>query len=81
MLAIILRAITFWKIDPERWKETLSLNSDASYNTARSFLEHAVSNQSGSLVFIGSTGRIYGEAGHSDYAAAKGAITSVFLCL
>lgn len=71
--------LPLWKIDPERWKETLSLNLDASFNTARSFLEHAVSNQSGSLVFIGSTAGIYGEAGHSDYAAAKGAITSGLL--
>ncbi len=37
--------LPLWKIDPERWKETLSLNLDASFNTARSFLEHAVSNK------------------------------------
>ena len=33
----------------------------------------------GNLVLIGSTAGIYGEAGHSDYAAAKGAITSGLL--
>ena len=33
----------------------------------------------GSLVLVGSTAGIYGEAGHSDYAAAKGAITTGLL--
>ena len=31
------------------------------------------------LVMVGSTAGVYGEAGHSDYAAAKGAITSGLL--
>ena len=48
-------------------------------NTARSFLQEASRKGSGSLVFIGSTAGIYGESGHSDYAAAKGAITSGLL--
>jgi 3-oxoacyl-[acyl-carrier protein] reductase len=48
-------------------------------NTARSFLREASRVGSGSLVFVGSTAGIYGESGHSDYAAAKGAITSGLL--
>ena len=31
------------------------------------------------MILIGSTAGIYGEAGHSDYAAAKGAITTGLL--
>ena len=31
------------------------------------------------MVMVGSTAGIYGESGHSDYAAAKGAITSGLL--
>jgi 3-oxoacyl-[acyl-carrier protein] reductase len=48
-------------------------------NTARAFLAQASKQKSGSLVMVGSTAGIYGEAGHSDYAAAKGAITSGLL--
>ncbi|MGY8691756.1 MAG: SDR family NAD(P)-dependent oxidoreductase, partial [Candidatus Poseidoniales archaeon] len=49
------------------------------YNTARAFLLHAERKRYGSLVFVGSTAGIYGESGHSDYAAAKGALTSGLL--
>ena len=49
------------------------------YNTSRYFLKHAAETKNGSLVLIGSTAGIYGEAGHADYAAAKGAITSGLL--
>ena len=48
-------------------------------NTARSFLAHASKAKAGSMVMVGSTAGIYGESGHSDYAAAKGAITSGLL--
>tara|TARA_B100000965_G_scaffold73386_1_gene57913 strand:+ start:718 stop:1482 length:765 start_codon:yes stop_codon:yes gene_type:complete len=71
--------LPLWDIDSERWKKTISSNLDVSVNTARSFLKHASKNKSGSIVFIGSTAGIYGESGHSDYAAAKGAITSGLL--
>ena len=49
------------------------------YNTAREFLKHASETKKGALILIGSTAGIYGEAGHADYAAAKGAITSGLL--
>ena len=68
-----------WEISAERWSETLASNLDVTVNTARSFLSHASGSGSGSLVMIGSTAGIYGESGHSDYAAAKGAITSGLL--
>ena len=54
-------------------------NLSLTFNTAREFLKHASKTKKGSLVLVGSTAGIYGEAGHSDYAAAKGAITSGFL--
>ena len=72
-------SLPLWEIDIERWKNTISSNLDISVNTARSFLKHASRINSGSIVFIGSTAGIYGESGHSDYAAAKGAITSGLL--
>ena len=68
-----------WDIDEERWNQTISSNLDVAVNTARGFLREASRTRSGSLVFVGSTAGIYGESGHSDYAAAKGAITSGLL--
>ena len=68
-----------WEIGSERWSETISSNLGVTVNTARSFLRHASGSGSGSLVMIGSTAGVYGESGHSDYAAAKGAITSGLL--
>ena len=68
-----------WEIEAERWSETISSNLGVTVNTSRSFLRHASKSRSGSLVLVGSTAGVYGEAGHSDYAAAKGAITSGLL--
>jgi 3-oxoacyl-[acyl-carrier protein] reductase len=68
-----------WKMDMDRWKSTVQNNLSVTINTARQFLLNAKKSGTGSLVLIGSTAGIYGEAGHSDYAAAKGAITSGLL--
>jgi 3-oxoacyl-[acyl-carrier protein] reductase len=68
-----------WELDPGRWVETLASNLGATFHTARAFLGHAAGTGSGSLVLIGSTAGIYGEAGHADYAAAKGAIITGLL--
>jgi len=68
-----------WEIDGERWSSTISSNLGVTANTTRSFLSHASTVGSGSLVLVGSTAGVYGEAGHSDYAAAKGAITTGLL--
>tara|TARA_B100000965_G_scaffold298427_1_gene256787 strand:- start:1786 stop:2259 length:474 start_codon:yes stop_codon:yes gene_type:complete len=68
-----------WEIGNERWESTVMSNLSVTANTARSFLSHASGQGAGSLVLVGSTAGIYGEAGHSDYAAAKGAITTGLL--
>ena len=68
-----------WEIEKRRWENTISTNLSLTYNTSRYFLKHAAETKNGSLVLIGSTAGIYGEAGHADYAAAKGAITSGLL--
>ena len=68
-----------WEIDEERWSSTLLSNLGVTANTSRSFLSHASKVGAGSLVLVGSTAGVYGEAGHSDYAAAKGAITTGLL--
>ncbi len=56
----------------ERWRATLDANLTASFLTARGFLRQLRGD--GSLVLVGSTAGIFGEAGHADYAAAKSAI-------
>ena len=68
-----------WEIESDRWNDTVSANLSLTYNTSRYFLKHAAETKKGSLVLIGSTAGLYGEAGHADYAAAKGAITSGLL--
>ena len=70
---------TLWNIDTKRWDNTISTNLSIAFNTSREFLKHASQTKKGNLVLIGSTAGIYGEAGHADYAAAKGAITSGLL--
>ena len=72
-------SMPLWDIDDDRWSNTVATNLSLTFNTAREFLKHASKTKKGSLVLVGSTAGIYGEAGHSDYAAAKGAITSGFL--
>jgi 3-oxoacyl-[acyl-carrier protein] reductase len=58
----------------DRWRETLDQNLTATFLTARAFLREVERNGHGSLVLVGSTAGIFGEAGHADYAAAKSAV-------
>ena len=57
----------------DRFRETLDQNLTATFLTARGFLAQ-LGEREGSLVLVGSTAGIFGEAGHADYAAAKSAI-------
>ena len=63
-----------WRLPLERWEETLRLNLTVTFLTARAFLRHVEETGHGSLVLIGSTAGVFGEAGHADYAAAKSAV-------
>jgi len=66
--------VPVWELPLSRWEETLAANLTASFLTARGFLRGAASRGHGSLVLVGSTAGLVGEAGHADYAAAKSAI-------
>ena len=68
-----------WQLPLERWEETLRANLTATFLVARAFLREVERNGHGSLVLVGSTAGVFGEAGHADYAAAKSAITSGLL--
>jgi 3-oxoacyl-[acyl-carrier protein] reductase len=66
--------VPVWELPLERWRETLDANLTATFLTARGFLRGVSARGHGSLVLVGSTAGIFGEAGHADYAAAKSAI-------
>ena len=68
-----------WEISEDRWNSTIESNLGVTVLTAKGFLRGAITSGKGSLVLIGSTAGIHGERGHSDYATAKGAITSGLL--
>ena len=71
--------LPLWEVPLERWEETLRTNLTATFLTARGFLREVARNGHGSLVMIGSTAGLFGEAGHADYAAAKSGILSGLL--
>jgi 3-oxoacyl-[acyl-carrier protein] reductase len=66
--------VPVWELPLSRWEETLRANLTASFLTARGFLRGVEARGGGSLVLVGSTAGLFGEAGHADYAAAKAAI-------
>jgi len=71
--------VPVWELPLERWEETLGANLTATFLTARGFLRDVASSRHGSLVLVGSTAGLFGEAGHADYAAAKAAIVAGLL--
>jgi 3-oxoacyl-[acyl-carrier protein] reductase len=58
----------------ERWRSTIDANLTVAFLTARAYLRHVEGAGEGSLVLVGSTAGVFGEAGHADYAAAKAAL-------
>jgi 3-oxoacyl-[acyl-carrier protein] reductase len=71
--------VPVWELPLERWRATVDANLTATFLTARGFLREVERQGSGNLVLIASTAGIFGEAGHADYAAAKGAIATGLL--
>jgi 3-oxoacyl-[acyl-carrier protein] reductase len=66
----------------DRWRATIDSNLTATFLTARSYLRHVEATGAGSLVLVGSTSGLFGEAGHADYSSAKAGLThGLMLCL
>ena len=63
-----------WELPLSRWEATLRANLTVTFLTARGFLRGVAERGHGSLILVGSTAGLFGEAGHADYAAAKSAI-------
>jgi 3-oxoacyl-[acyl-carrier protein] reductase len=66
--------VPVWELPLARWEDTVRANLTATFLTARGFLREVAGNGRGSLVLVGSTAGLFGEAGHADYAAAKSAV-------
>ncbi|MBK8979922.1 MAG: SDR family oxidoreductase [Planctomycetes bacterium] len=60
-----------------QWRHTLDTDLTSAFLTCRGFLRHlkAVPRDDASIVLIGSTAALFGEAGHADYSAAKAAMS------
>ncbi len=68
-----------WEMSLDRWRATTAINLDATFMCCRAFLRHVAETGTGNIVLISSTAGLFGEAGHADYAAAKGSLASGFL--
>jgi 3-oxoacyl-[acyl-carrier protein] reductase len=68
-----------WDMAYERWRRYITANLDSVFLSCRAFLRHVKQTGEGNIVIVASTAGLFGEAGHGDYAAAKGALISGFL--
>lgn len=68
-----------WEMSYDRWRHYVATNLDSVFLSCRAFLRHVATTGEGNIVIVASTAGIFGEAGHSDYAAAKGALVAGFL--
>ncbi|MBW3620484.1 MAG: SDR family oxidoreductase [Actinobacteria bacterium] len=70
--------LPLWELDLERWRRTIDVDLTGTFLTVRGFLRHVAADpaavEAPAIVLVGSTAGTYGEAGHADYAAAKGAL-------
>ena len=66
--------VPVWELPLERWEETLRQNLTSVFLVSRGFLREVERTGHGSLVLVGSTAGVFGEAGHADYAAAKSGV-------
>ncbi len=66
-------AIPMHRMTLSQWKQTLDVDLTSAFLSCRAFLRHlaAVPRENAAIVLVGSTAAIFGEADHSDYAAAK----------
>jgi 3-oxoacyl-[acyl-carrier protein] reductase len=71
--------VPLWEMNLDRWNRTIDDNLTSVFLSCRAFLRHVASTGHGCIVLISSTAGIFGEAGHADYAAAKGAVAGGLL--
>jgi 3-oxoacyl-[acyl-carrier protein] reductase len=59
------------------WRETMAVNLDAVFFLCSAVVPHMKKTRKGWIVNVASTAGVRGEAGHSHYAASKGALISL----
>lgn len=64
------------EISDEQWEDTIRININGVYYICREGARVMVGQRSGNIITVSSTAGQRGEAGHSDYAASKGAVIS-----
>ncbi|UCG01425.1 MAG: SDR family oxidoreductase [Candidatus Heimdallarchaeota archaeon] len=67
----------------DQWDQTLTINLRAAFICSRQFLLNllAFPKETASIVYIGSTAGIFGEAGHVDYSVSKSGLQGLMLSL
>ncbi len=67
----------------EQFDKTLMINLRSAFICSKYFLKNLdnFSNDSASIVYIGSTAGVFGEAGHADYAISKSGLIGLMLSL
>ena len=68
------REVPLNKMTVSQWRQTMEGVATTTFFTVREFLRLVKRQKRGNLTLIASTAAVFGEAGHSDYAAAKAAI-------
>ncbi|MDQ3751620.1 MAG: SDR family oxidoreductase [Actinomycetota bacterium] len=71
--------VPVWDMSLERWRRTIAVNLEGVFLCCRAFLRHVAATGTGNIVMVSSTAGLFGEAGHSDYAAAKSALAGGWL--
>lgn len=71
--------VPVWEMSLGRWRSTIAVDLESVFLCCRAFLRHVARTGEGNIVLVSSTAGIFGEAGHADYAAAKGALASGLL--
>lgn len=64
-------------LDESQWVRTRQINLDGMYYLCREAARRMLPRRTGSIVTVSSTAGQRGEAGHTDYAASKGAVISL----
>lgn len=69
--------VPLWEMTLEQWRQTLEADLTSAFLTCRGFLRHLaqVRRDAASIVLVGSTAALFGEAHHADYSAAKAGMT------
>ncbi len=75
--------VTAYEMSVEQWDNTINVNLRSAFLCSKYYLQSLVElpGDSASIVFIGSTAGVFGEAGHVDYSVSKSGLFGLVLSL